>query len=109
MTARASFYVDGFNLYHAINDLNLPHLKWNSLWKLASLLIPSRSEDLVKVTFCSAFYPGDTGKRARHERYIRAQQHFGVRVVMGHYVHENMDCRACRASWRKPTEKETDG
>ena len=108
MPIRASFYIDGFNLYHAINDLNSSHLKWNSLWALASSLIPSRSEELVRVTFCTAFYPNDSGKRARHQSYIRAQEHFGVDVIMGHYVHEDMDCRACRAMWKKPTEKETD-
>ena len=108
MSIRASFYVDGFNLYHAINDLNASHLKWNNLWALASSLIPSRSEGLVKVTLCTAFYPNDPGKRARHERYLRAQQHFGVQIIMGHYVHEDMDCHSCLAVWRKPTEKETD-
>lgn len=75
---------------------------------LASILMPSRSEELVNVTLCTAFYPNDPGKRARHEKYIRAQQHFGVEVIMGHYVHEDMDCRTCQAIWRKPTEKETD-
>ena len=108
VSIRASFYVDGFNLYHAINDLNEPYLKWNNLRMLASALMPSRSEELVKVTLCTAFYPNDPGKRARHEKYIRAQQHFGVEVIMGHYVHEDMDCRTCQAIWRKPTEKETD-
>ena len=108
VSIRASFYIDGFNLYHAINDLRVPHLKWNNLWVLASTLIPSKSQELVRVTFCSAFYPNDAGKRARHEKYIRAQQHFGVDVIMGHYVHEDIDCRTCQATWRKPTEKETD-
>jgi hypothetical protein len=105
---RAAFYVDGFNLYHAINDLGIVHLKWNSLWHLAPGLIPARSEQLVKVAFCTAFYPNDSGKRARHERYIKAQEHFGVSVVHGHYVHEDMDCKGCGRIWKKPTEKETD-
>lgn len=108
MPERAAFYIDGFNLYHAINDLGIPYLKWNNLWELGSGLIPSRSQSLVKAVFCTAFYPKDTGKRARHERYIRAQKHHGVTVMMGHYVHEDMDCRACGHEWKKPTEKETD-
>ncbi len=105
---RAAFYVDGFNLYHAINDLGINYIKWNSLWHLASGLIPSRSQVLVKVVFCTAFYPNDTGKRARHEKYIKAQEHFGVSVIHGHYIHEDMDCRECGHRWKKPTEKETD-
>jgi len=105
---RTAFYIDGFNLYHAINDLGANHLKWNSLWGLAQGLIQSRSQQLEKVVFCTAYYPGDTGKRARHERYIKAQRHHGVTIVMGHYVREDMSCRDCGHLWKKPTEKETD-
>ncbi len=28
-------YIDGLNLYHAIDDLNRPHLKWVDLWALS--------------------------------------------------------------------------
>jgi hypothetical protein len=105
---RVAFYVDGFNLYHAVNDLGINYLKWNNLRALAQGLIQSRSQELVRVVFCTAFYPGDTGKRARHERYIKAQKHFGVDVVLGHYVREDMECRDCGHAWKKPTEKETD-
>jgi hypothetical protein len=105
---RVAFYIDGFNLYHAIDDLGVDYLKWNSLWDLAQGIIQSRSQKLVKVVYCTAFYPGDTGKRVRHERYIKAQKHFGVDVVIGHYVREDMNCRSCGNAWKKPTEKETD-
>ena len=108
MPERVAFYIDGFNLSHAISDLEAVYLKWNSLWALAQGVIHARSQALEKVVFCTAFYPNDFGKRVRHERYIKAQQHFGVTVVFGHYVRENMDCRACGNAWKKPTEKETD-
>lgn len=101
-------YIDGFNLYHAIADLNEPFLKWCNLWKLAEIVIPSKSESLAKVTFCTAYYPGDDKKKWRHEQYILALQNSGVTVVMGHYVKEDWSCRTCDATWKKPTEKETD-
>jgi hypothetical protein len=108
MLIRSAFYVDGFNLYHAVADLGEPFLKWLNLWKLAQTLIPSRSEALVKVVFCTAYYPGSQDKRFRHEEYIAALKNCGVSVVMGHYVHEPRNCRSCGHEWRKPTEKETD-
>lgn len=44
---RVAVYVDGFNLYHAIDELNVPKLKWLNLDALArSLLRPQ--ETLVK-------------------------------------------------------------
>ncbi|MBD9508147.1 NYN domain-containing protein [Ensifer sp. ENS07] len=108
MAKRSAFYIDGFNLYHAIADLNQPYLKWCNLWKLAQIVIPSRSETLAKVTFCTAYYPGDEKKKWRHEQYLLALQNSGVTVVMGHYVKEDWSCRTCDATWKKPTEKETD-
>lgn len=108
MTERAGLYVDGFNLYHAVDELGDAFLKWCNLWRLGEIIIPSRTERLVRVVFCTAFYPGDSGKRIRHERYIAALKRVGVECVLGHYVHEDMSCRGCRRDWKKPTEKETD-
>lgn len=108
MPLRAAFYIDGFNLYHAINDLGDQSLKWCNLWALAELVMPKNSEELVKVCFYSAFYPGDEKKRWRHEQYRAALENAGVTTVFGHYVHEDMDCRGCGRRWQKPTEKETD-
>ena len=108
MPKRSAFYVDGFNLYHAIADLDQPFLKWCNLWKLAETVIPSKSEILTKVVFCTAYYPGDEKKRWRHEQYILALKNCGVTIVMGHYVKEDWGCRTCGSTWKKPTEKETD-
>lgn len=106
--ARAALYIDGFNLYHAIDDLAQPHLKWLNYWKLGEIIIPKQTEELVRVTYCTAYYPGDPKKKWRHEQVIGAQKVFGVDVVLGHYVREDMDCRACGNQWQKPTEKEGD-
>ena len=105
---RAAFYVDGFNLYHAIEELQQPHLKWISYWKLASLLIPQRSQELVSVTWCTAYYPGDERKKWRHEQLVGAQKCHNVTVVRGHFVYEDRDCRGCKREWQHPTEKEGD-
>lgn len=105
---RAAFYIDGFNLYHAVNDLEENFLKWTNLYGLATEVAAARKDDVVKVVFCSAFYPDDYGKRIRHELFQRALTSYGVVCVMGHYVYEPMDCRGCGREWKKPTEKETD-
>jgi hypothetical protein len=50
---RVACYIDGFNLYHAIDDLDKPHLKWLDVCALAKSLCRV-GEDLVKVRllFC---------------------------------------------------------
>jgi hypothetical protein len=73
---RALFYVDGFNLYHALHDLNQPRLKWLSLYAMAQKLIPSWSERLVGVMYFSAYASHraakNPGQFARHQAYVRA-------------------------------------
>ena len=106
--ARAALYIDGFNLYHAIDRLGQPHLKWLSYWRLGQGILPQRTQKLVRVVYCTAFYPGSAGKRWRHEQVIAAQRAEGVEVALGHYVHERMLCRNCGDRWEKPTEKAGD-
>ena len=105
---RAGIYVDGFNLYHALDDLGQPYLKWLSLWKLAERLAKARGYDVEKVVFCTAMFPGDFGKQKRHQAYNAAQKAFGVEVILGHTTKEPQDCKACGHRWDAPREKETD-
>lgn len=104
---RAGLYIDGFNLYHAIDDLGEGFLKWADYWKLGEIIIPSRSERLVTVCYCTAYYP-DARKKWRHQQFVGALECKGVDVVRGHYVREDMECRACDTTWKKPTEKAGD-
>lgn len=108
MTERAALIVDGFNLYHAVHDLQENWLKWVNLWKLAEIIIPSKSEAVESVTFCTAFYPGDFQKRIRHDAYNAALEVVGVKVEKGHYTWTDRECPDCGHAWKRPTEKQTD-
>jgi uncharacterized LabA/DUF88 family protein len=105
---RAAFYIDGFNLYHPINDLNQPHLKWLNLWDLGQLLIPPQSETLVRVVFGTAIVTQDYNKIARHQQYMKALEIVGVVCVKGSKAFEPAKCRNCGSQWKEPKEKETD-
>ncbi|MFN3662808.1 NYN domain-containing protein [Yoonia sp.] len=100
-------YIDGFNLYHAIDDLGENFLKWTDYWRLGETIIPSKSETLVKVCYCTAYYP-DEKKKWRHQTFLNALKIKGVDVQLGHYVHEDASCRNCDNKWQKPTEKAGD-
>lgn len=107
---RGALYVDGFNLYHAINDLCLPHLKWLNLWKLGEVIGRGHAKTLEKAVFCTAFFPGDHGKRVRHEAYVAALALAGVETRLGHTTKEPMECarHGCGHKWDAPREKQTD-
>ena len=105
---RAALYVDGFNLYHAIDALNQPHLKWLDLAALGNRVLNRRTQRLVKVHYFTALKPGAFEKNKRHREYITALKYFNVAVHEGHFIKDAVDCRKCGHVWDKPQEKETD-
>ncbi|HEX8224868.1 MAG TPA: hypothetical protein VF605_13700 [Allosphingosinicella sp.] len=83
---RGALYVDGFNLYHPIDQAGEPHLKWLDLWKLGQVLCAAEGLDLVKVVFCTAVPKHMPDKRDRHNLYNAAQRAGRVTVLLGHHV-----------------------
>jgi len=109
MPIRAAFYVDGFNVYHALDDLGQPHLKWLDWNALALRLIPSKTEELVKVTICTAIKPPHASDKAqRHRKYLNALKSTGVVCLQGDFAEEPRECRDCGATWKAPVEKQGD-
>ena len=107
---RAALYVDGFNLYHALDALNEPHLKWLNLFALGSRILNRNQETLVKVRYFTALKPGPKAaeKNKRHREYITALKWFNVKIHEGHFISDTVDCLGCKRVWESPKEKETD-
>jgi len=47
--ARVSFFIDGFNLYHALDNDGLRHFKWLNLRKMAESYL--RKQDSISDVF----------------------------------------------------------
>ena len=109
---RAALFVDGFNLYHAIDEFGDNRLKWLSLWDLGVRIINKQSETLVKATYFSAFANHLQASRPdvvqRHRDYVAALEATGVEVVLGTFKRKPASCRSCGARWSRHEEKETD-
>jgi hypothetical protein len=111
---RAAFYVDGFNFYHALDELNLPHLKWLDWAALAKLIATPAGERVERIVLCTAkpkHRPEDV--QDRHQTYMDALRARGIIVREGWFLAEQMECRdpRCRANpgtWQRHTEKEGD-
>lgn len=104
---RANVYIDGFNLYHAIDDLGQPYLKWVDLWKLSDAIVKGHGR-IQQVVYCTAYRDRDTGKKARHRFYIEALKLVGVEPLFGHEANETLECRGCGREWTVKREKATD-
>lgn len=100
-------YIDGFNLYHSIDDLREPHLKWVNLWALANSFVRP-AEKLVKVAYFSAYATWLPAQYARHRAYVTELKAVGVECHMARFNERTIRCRGCRAEWTSREEKETD-
>ena len=106
--ARVACFIDGFNLYHSIKNLEKPHLKWVDLWKLTETFIDPSIHDLTAVYYFSAYATWLSEAHQRHQWYVKALQSVGVTPVMGKFKARNKQCLHCHREWTEHEEKETD-
>jgi uncharacterized LabA/DUF88 family protein len=105
--ARICCYIDGFNLYHAVDELDRPHLKWVDLSALARTML-RRGETLASVRYFSAFATWLPGPYARHRQYVAALEATGTTTIMAHFKNKYRSCHKCGHTWKAHEEKETD-
>jgi len=112
--ARLFFFVDGFNLYHALDhfagagDHHRYHqYKWLSLTSLAKCFL-RRHDALAGIEYFTTLATWDASKVAKHRSFIRAQENEGVVVVYGKFKRKDRRCPKCGALSATVEEKQTD-
>ncbi len=108
MTKRVAAFIDGFNFYHAVKDLNQPHLKWVNLWNLCSHFAPKPNLNLVKVFYFSAYALWRPDSYKRHKAFVKALESTGVTTVMANFKEKDRKCFKCNYKWIDHEEKQTD-
>ncbi len=107
-TNRIAFFIDGFNVYHALDYKSAYHkYKWLNLRKLAECFVLSR-ETIVGLFYFTAYTPWNLDKRKRHEIYIRALKSVNVEIVLGAFRPVERICNECHKKYRTFEEKCTD-
>jgi hypothetical protein len=95
---KASLFVDGNALFHAIDDFNDPALKWLDLPKLAAQV--GGSEASVKRIVFAFTVTGEDRAKAQQERvYLRALAAMGVDTLVDDPVREYHECARCGHGW----------
>lgn len=116
---RATFLVDGFNLYYsildAIADSHGSSLKWLDLRSLCQALTREflgRRATLEHVVYFSApkshRLADDPDIVNRHLNYVEALQSRGVQIEMARFKRKDMFCPHCKKNYDQYEEKETD-
>lgn len=103
-----SFFIDGFNVYHALADNRLYHkYKWLDYSKLAKSFL-SRKQTIENIYYFTALAHWNQRKVAKHRTYIKALQHHDVTVIHGKFKLKDIKCPKCKRGYRKHEEKMTD-
>ena len=86
MTKRAIAFIDGFNLYHSIqNNRALHKYKWLDLNRLVQGFLTSK-EHLEEVCYFTAYTDWNPDRKSRHHTYVKALEGSGVKVIFGQFV-----------------------
>lgn len=107
-TVRVSCFIDGFNLYHAIDAMKANYLKWLNLNSLMEVFIEKGRHEIVSIQYFSAYANWVPSRVARHREYIAALKSVGVDPVMGTFKPKQKYCRDCKKKWTAHEEKQTD-
>ena len=105
---RVAAFVDGFNLYHAIDRLGRHHLKWVNVRALCKQFAPDPHCELGDVHFFTAGATWLRDSCRRHLQYLIALRSVGVTPVLGKFKLRKRSCFECGHSWSFHEEKETD-
>ena len=93
---RVSVFIDGFNLYHALDGAGRQHLKWLNLRRLSLEFAPPPGQILGTVYYFSAFATWRPGAYARHRAFVAALKATGVEPVMGIFKERDLDAQQDR-------------
>jgi uncharacterized LabA/DUF88 family protein len=111
---RVVCYIDGFNIYHAIDDMSrasggkLHHLKWLDLRKLACVFTDAAVHEVVAVKYFSAYATWKPQQHERHQIYVKALTASGVQPIMGQFKEKDIYCPECKLTHKGHEEKESD-
>src|SRR5687767_8500813 len=104
---RVRAYIDGFNLYHAIDKIGIPRLKWLNHFQLAKSFLKA-GETLESVHFFTAVWRYDQEKQQRHVNFLKACRAVGVDVHEGNFKKGDKYCHDYNRYCRFREEKQTD-
>ena len=110
-----AFLIDGFNLYHSIenieNDLGVCY-KWLDLSSLCRsfMYLFGKDYQLFKIYYFTAiaYHYIDINKVRRHEDYIKCLENNGVEVIRGRFKEKTEYCPLCKKEYIGHVKKETD-
>lgn len=105
---RIVFLIDGFNLYHALDDnISYHKYKWLNLAKLSKCFI-TKKDKIVDIFYFTAYTTWNPSKMVRHKNFVKALRLVGIKIVLGAFRRKKRTCRICHRKYLTFEEKRTD-
>lgn len=104
---KVACYVDGFNLYHAIDALNDQRLKWLNLRALAQTRLRD-DDELRHVVYFTAHMEWEREKNKRHREYVKALKSAKVECISSNFTNVKKYCKTTSGYCNFKEEKKTD-
>jgi uncharacterized LabA/DUF88 family protein len=107
-------YIDGFNIYHAIDEASrasrgaLNYLKWVNLHAVMVRFTDPSMHQIVAVKLFTAYPTWNPDRESRHRQFVKAGNHFGVQEILGRFKLKDAYCKICKGTYRARAEKESD-
>ena len=112
--SRYCFYIDGFNVYHALNDsnrsgqtYNYRKYKWLNYRNLAVNIV-SPNDTIAEIYYFTAYARWRPDSYRRHKEYIKALRSENVKIVRGRFMKKYISCHNCDTDFLTHEEKGTD-
>ena len=106
--SRYCFYIDGFNVYYALQELPAYHkYKWLNYRRLAEAVIRSKDR-ITGIFYFTAFVRWKPLNVRRHEEYIKILRWAGVETIQGRFMTKDIKCHRCQQYCTTHEEKRTD-
>jgi uncharacterized LabA/DUF88 family protein len=105
---RVMFFVDGFNLYHAIDKKKEYHkYKWLNLKRLCECFMTKR-EEIGGIKYFTAYSTWRPDSMQRHMVYVKALRTIGIEPIFGKFRWKDRKCKHCGKIFIAHEEKRTD-
>ena len=78
------FFIDGFNIYHALNNKRFYLYKWRDLLGFAKKFV-TKNDKIEDIYYFTALAIWSPDKVRRHKTFIKAQEIKGVKIIYGEF------------------------
>lgn len=107
---RVIVYIDGFNFYNGLRDMNWRNYYWLDINKFSQSIIKDLNKNhvLVESYYFSAPPHKHITKEKRQRRFFDVNEINNVKIIKGYHKDKSKDCNKCGKKMSMSEEKQTD-